>query len=472
MKKFPVLLALFSIAVAVAEERPLNLLIIQTDEHHFGTLGCYGGTIVGTPNTDRIANEGAMCTSFYATTPVCSPSRAALVSGLFPQKTPVVTNNIPLDDNIVTFAEVLRRNGYATGFAGKWHLDGSKKPQWAPERKFGFDDNRFMFNRGHWKKFAITEDGPQIAARDKNNKPSYNVDGADETSFSTDWLCDRAADFINQHADEPFCYFVSLPDPHGPNTVRAPYDTMFDDIEVPIPASLKRTAAQIPAWGKPSGVTEKQIRKLMGNYYGMVRCIDDNVGKLLAVLEARGILDQTVIVFTSDHGDLCGEHGRLNKGVPYEGSARIPFLIRCPSEIPAGTVVKEALSCVDFFPTAMALLNQPSDVKVDGRNAAPLLKGQSVDWDDVTVIRSTPGKNAWLAAVTAQYKLVLCADGEPWLIDVKNDPNELTNLIASPEHQARIRRLAQHLQSYGTQHQDDHAQRPSVQAWLEELTTE
>ena len=133
--------------------KPLNLLVIQTDEHHFKTLGCYGNRIVQTPNIDWIARSGAIATSFYATSPVCSPSRAALVSGRYPQNTPVVTNNVPLDDSIITFAEILRRKGYSTGYAGKWHLDGSEKPQWGPKRKFGFEDNRFMFNRGHWKKF-------------------------------------------------------------------------------------------------------------------------------------------------------------------------------------------------------------------------------------------------------------------------------------------------------------------------------
>ena len=108
-----------------AAEKPYNLLIIQTDEHHYGTLGCYGGRIVETPYIDSLAKRGVLCTSFYATTPVCSQSRAALVSGLYPQKTPVVTNNIPLHDSVITFAELLRRRGYATGFAGKWHLDGS-----------------------------------------------------------------------------------------------------------------------------------------------------------------------------------------------------------------------------------------------------------------------------------------------------------------------------------------------------------
>ena len=143
--------------------------MIQTDEHHFKTLGCYGNRIVQTPNIDWIARSGAIATSFYATSPVCSPSRAALVSGRYPQNTPVVTNNVPLDDSIITFAEILRRKGYSTGYAGKWHLDGSEKPQWGPKRKFGFEDNRFMFNRGHWKKFEDTASGPRVGSSKKES---------------------------------------------------------------------------------------------------------------------------------------------------------------------------------------------------------------------------------------------------------------------------------------------------------------
>ena len=166
---------------------------------------------------------------------------------------------------------------------------------------------------------------------------------------------------------------VSLPDPHGPNTVRAPYDTMYNDVKVPIPVSLNRRPDQIPAWGKSAGVTAAQIRKLMLNYYGMVRCIDDNVGKILKTLRDENLIDNTLIVFTADHGDLCGEHGRLNKGVPYEGSAKIPFLLYCPGQVNGGTVVNEALSNVDFLPTAMSLLNIDHKGAVDGRDALSLI---------------------------------------------------------------------------------------------------
>jgi arylsulfatase A-like enzyme len=462
-----ILFGLTSPPVAAADQT-LNLVVIQTDEHHFSTLGCYGGTIVGTPHIDSIAAEGARCTSFYATTPVCSPSRAALMSGLYPQKTPVVTNNIPLDDSIVTFAELLRRNGYATGFAGKWHLDGAGKPQWAPARHFGFEDNRFMFNRGHWKKMENTPDGPRVGSRNARGRPDYDLNGADETTFTTDWLCDRAIDFIDAHADEPFCYMVSIPDPHGPNTVRPPYDTMYDDVRVPIPVTLNRTPEQIPGWGRPAGVTPAQLRRLMRQYYGMVKCIDDNVGQILEALRGHHLLDRTVVVFTSDHGDLCGEHGRLNKGVPYEGSARIPFVIRCPGRIAPGTIVEEALTCVDFLPTIMSLLEVPCDLVVDGRDASPLFTGKDVAWDDVAFVRSTPGA-PWLSVLTSRYKLVYSTNDQPWLIDLREDPNELTNLIGKPEHTELVRRLTERLLAYGETHDDEYVEHPRMRAWIDQV---
>ena len=457
-----------------AADAPMNLLIISTDEHHFSTLGCYGGTSVKTPNIDWIAENGAICTSFYATTPVCSPSRASLVSGLYPQKTPVTTNNIPLDDSVMTFAEILRKKGYATGYAGKWHLDGNGKPQWSPKRKFGFEDNRYMFNRGHWKKFEITADGPRVAARDKKGNPNYNVDDADEKSFATDWLCDRAMDFIDQNADRPFCYMISLPDPHGPNTVRAPYDTMYENAAVPIPVSLVRKPEQIPAWGKPAGVKPAQLQKLMRNYYGMVKCIDDNVGQILDDLRERKILDRTIIVFTSDHGDLCGEHGRLNKGVPYEGSARIPFLIHCPRKIKGNTVVNSALGTVDFLPTVLSLMDTPVPHAVDGRNASALFThSQKTEWEDIAFVRSTsqPGKasSGWISAITARFKLVYSSNEEPWLIDLKADPNELTNLFGQPAHKEKARWMTERLVAYGKAHDDPYVEIPRVRSWIDQV---
>lgn len=440
---------------ATKPDRPPNLLIIQTDEHNFRTLGCYGGKIVKTPNIDRLAAQGVRCTSFYATTPVCSPSRGCLVSGRYPQNTPVVTNNIPLGDDIVTFAEILRRQGFATGFAGKWHLDGNGKPQWAPSRKFGFEDNRFMFNRGHWKKLVDTAKGPAVGARAAGGRRTYALAGADNKTYTTDWLCDKAIEFIDKNKARPFCYMLSLPDPHGPNTVRQPYAQMYADVEVPIPASLRKTKAQTPKWAKTArGLTPKRLRKLMPPYYGMVKCIDDNVGRILQALEKNQLLDNTIVVFTSDHGDLCGEHCRLNKGVPYEGSAKIPFLLRYPRRIPGGTVVNQALSCVDFLPTVLALMGVETAGKEQGRDASALLAGQVVEnWDDVAFIRGTPGAK-WLCAVTDDYKLIYSDVDSPWLFDLSKDPDELTNQFANRDYREIVRRLTRGLRSYCDTHGD------------------
>ena len=465
-----VLTAAMAILMAngAAAERPgPNLLIVHTDEHHFNTMGCYGGRIVETPNVDWLASNGAFCTSFYATTPVCSPSRAAFVSGRYPHHTPVVTNNIPLDDGIVTFADILARQGYATGYAGKWHLDGAGKPQWEPQRKFGFADNRFMFNRGHWKKMEDTPAGPRVAARDNKGQPGYAVADADKHSFTTDWLANKAVDFIKLNKDKQFCYMVSLPDPHGPNTVRAPYDTMYDDVDVPIPATFHKTAEQTPKWGaKDKKLTEANLRKIMPQYYGMVKCIDDNLGRLLDTLRQDGLIDNTIVVFTADHGDLCGQHGRLNKGVPYEGSAKIPLVVYYPKKIKPGTVIDQALSCVDFLPTVLALMDVETAGREQGRDASGLFVGEdTADWHDVAFIRGTSrdvNKSGWVAVVTDDYKLVYSPHDRPWLFDLKKDPDELTNLFSRTEYQDVVKRLTGELIDYCKQYGDPAGEDPKM----------
>ena len=447
---------------ALALAKPYNVLVIQTDEHHFKTLGCYGGRIVETPNIDWIAKNGAIAMSFYATTPVCSPSRGALISGRYPQNTLVTNNNIPLGDHVVTFAEVLRRKSYKTGYAGKWHLDGLGKPQWAPSRKFGFDANRYMFNRGHWKKFEITRDGPRVAAI-KRGKPYYGVENADSESFSTDWLANRTIDFINANKTKPFCYMVNFPDPHGPNTVRKPYNTMYKNVKVPIPVSVNKSRAQTPRWGAASPrITADTVRMLMPNYYGMVKCLDDNIGRILDAVRKNGQIDHTIIVFTADHGDLCGEHGRLNKGVPYEGSARVPFLFYYPGEIPPGTVVNQALSCVDFVPTLFALTGDTLPEGVEGRDASALFRGAKTKWEDIAFIRSTSTGKPWLAAVTDRYKLVYSALGDPWLYDLQKDTDELNNAFNEPNSKKVVQQLTVKLAAYTKRHNDPYADNQQI----------
>jgi uncharacterized sulfatase len=434
-----------------------NVIVIMTDEHNFRTLGCYretmekrqaymwGPSVVETPNIDWIAKNGALCTSFYATTPVCSPSRASFITGLYPQATPVIKNDIRLADDVVTFASILKSKGYATGYAGKWHLDGTGKPQWQPKRNFGFEDNRYMFNRGHWKNLEITKDGPRVGAK-KNGKPSYSVDGADETTFTTDFLIDRTIEFVETNKAKPFCYMVSIPDPHGPDTVRAPYDTMYDDLAFEKPTTYDVDDRAIPVWGAPA----KNSKFGQSKYYGMVKCIDDNVGRLIEKLKQEKLLENTTIVFTSDHGDLRGEHHRQNKGVPWEGSARVPFLVYHPGKIVGGTVIDEALTSVDFAPTLMKMFGVETDQNFHGRDFSCLLKNTDetdFDWDDIAFSRGT-GDSTWIMAVTDRYKLVISASSKPWMFDLQRDPDEMINMLDNPAYRETASQLGKAMKNY------------------------
>ena len=367
---------------------------------------------VETPHIDSLAREeGALCTKFYAATPVCSPSRSSWVSGQYPQNTPVTNNNNHLSDEVVTFGHQLQKAGYATGYAGKWHLDGSGKPQWAPQRSFGFDDNRYMFNRGHWKQFELGEEGPRIKARDGKGNPSYNVKGADEESFATDWLTDRTIEFIDEHHEERFAYMLSIPDPHGPDTVRAPYDTMFDDSLVEKPRTYDRDPRTSPSWAMPSKTMQLQDGPVPRNDEMHRRQRREN--HFRAQGEERSI-DRTIVIFTADHGDMRGEHGRQNKGIPLEASGKIPFVMRWPGRNQGRIEVRpghehDRFHADDSSPHG----SQNASGKEEGRNLAPICyaKGE-FSGEDITFMRSTT-KNAaddnsgWIAAVTPRYKLIL-----------------------------------------------------------------
>lgn len=461
-------------AKEVLKERT-NVLIIMTDEHNLRTLGCYRqlmsadqaqvwgeGVIVETPHLDYLAANGILSLSSYAACPISGPTRSCFQTGLYAHQTGVPTNDLAMKKEVETFAEVLANNGYSTGYMGKWHLSGEGRPQWAPEEKFGWQDNRYMFNRGHWKKLSSTANGAQVGALTAKGNPSYEVDNADEKSFTTDFLCDRAIEFMEANKQNPFCCMISIPDPHGPNTVRKPYDTMFSHLTFKTPYTYTERGDHADAsWEKPEGGFSSKEMQL---YFGMVKCIDDNIGKLIEYLKTNGLFDNTLIVFTSDHGDLCGEHHRHNKSVPYEMSAKVPFIMHHPILIPQSRVDKTTFSSVDFKPTLLGLLDIKAKKASAGQDVSPYLLGKNrKKSEEITFIRSGTTLNAfteqaetvkrtyWVAAVTPRYKLI-CTTGDTeatWLIDLEKDPNELKNLYNDAAHSKMVKQLAKALLKYG-----------------------
>jgi arylsulfatase A-like enzyme len=182
------------------------------------------------------------------------------------------------------------------------------------------------------------------------------------------------------------------------------------------------------------------------------------------VLEKYDLFDNTIVVFTADHGDLCGEHGRLNKGVPYEGSAKIPMVIHYPRRVKAGRVVSPALSCVDFAPTILSLMEATTDQKFHGRDAHGFLTGNPPDdWHDVAFMRGT---HNWLCAVTGRYKLVCSLNDEPWLFDLKNDPDELQNVYKDPTHRQVAELLRRELKQYTVTFADPRGEEATIKTQL------
>jgi arylsulfatase A-like enzyme len=478
-------LSAFGASAVSKVRKPYNVLIIHTDEHNFRTLGCYrralpekealmwGSPAVETPHIDSIADRGLTADAFYCASPICGPSRATFISGLYPMQTGVIENDVRIHQDIETFAAALQRAGYATGYVGKWHLDGlqdeiirhmaekSGKPAknmyaapeyyngWVPpERGMGFADNRFMFDCWHGKKITSNPGGG-------NPEMFHPLEIGDEKTFMTDWLADRTNEFIEQHKDEPFCCMVSIPDPHGPDYVREPYLSMYRDSPFEVPYTGRKDPATAPAWAR---MTDPKPQDKDDAYFGMVKCIDDNVGKMLKKIDELGLTDRTMVLFTSDHGDMRGEHGRQNKGIPYEASARIPFVIAAPGLIPAGVRTDGALNTVDFKPTLLSLLGISAQKPSAGRDASAVFRGEPVsrDWNKLIFSRSPAVRegSGWLMVTDGRYKLIASPLEPLWLIDLKKDPAELVNRAGDPELEPLRTRMAKALLEYAEKYND------------------
>lgn len=491
-------LSAFGASAVSKVRKPYNVLIIHTDEHNFRTLGCYrqvlpekealmwGKPVVETPHIDSIADRGLTADAYYCASPICGPSRASFVSGLYPMDTGVIENDVQIHQDIETFATALQRAGYATGYVGKWHLDGLQdeiirymeektgKPArnmyaapeyytgWVPpERGLGFTDNRFMFDCWHGKKIVSDPNGG-------NPEMFYPTEIGDEKTFMTDWLSDRTVEFIEQHKNEPFCCMVSIPDPHGPDFVREPYLGMYKDAPFEEPYTGKKDPKTAPTWAR---VTGSKPGDKDDAYFGMVKCIDDNVGKMLKKLDELGLTDRTLVLFTSDHGDMRGEHGRQNKGIPYEASARIPFVVAAPGLIPAGIRTDVALNTIDFKPTLLSLLGVSAEKPSEGRDASAVLRGGPVskDWKNLIFSRSPAVRKgtAWLMATDGRYKLIASPVEPIWLIDLKKDPGELVNRAGDPELAPVRARMAQELLKYAEEFNDPNLPLGNMRASLE-----
>ncbi len=429
-------------AAASAPRRP-NILFVFADQLRSFELGCYGNERIRTPNIDRLAREGVRFTNALSTFPVCSPFRAMLMTGLYPMANGMTVNDHRLKPGVPSFARALTSAGYHTGYIGKWHLDGHGRENFTPpERRLGFD---------FWMALECTHQYfKSLYYAGNSDQPRYweGYDAVDQTRAACRYIRDRAK-------QGPFALFMSWGPPHNPYVAPDEYMKRFDPAKMQLRPNVgdrrvfeflaANTKTKLPparekarANARRQWSDENHIRKAYAGYYAATECLDDMIGELRTTLAEAGVLDDTIFVFTSDHGDMLGSHGLADKTVPFEEAISIPFIIRYPRRIREGRTTDVLLAPIDMMPTILGLAGAPCP-RVDGMDLSGAAEGKGVrERDALLLMQLTPAGNSWVLAGTEPWRgvrtkthtYVRFADGRPWaLYENQKDPFQTNNLI-------------------------------------------
>ncbi len=400
-------------AFAAEPAKKPNLVFVFADQLRFCSLGCMGNEQVHTPHTDKLAAQGVTFANTYSGFPLCSPYRAMLLTGRYGHTTGVVSNNIRLPFSEITTAKVLKQQGYATGYVGKWHLDGDGKAGTIEQRSQGFD---------HWH---IETGGYNKKTRTGEPLPDAHTD--------------EAIKYIKDHKDKPFVLFLSWLPPHTPRVAPPKYEKMYDPSKIKLRPNVE---------GDMAGATAK--------YYAMITALDDNISRLTAAIKEAGIEDNTIVVYTSDHGDMIGSHNQQAKQRPWEESCHVPFIMRYPGRIKAGIKTDVLMNSVDIMPTLLGLMGAPIPKGVQGvdLSAFPLGKGgkepESVFLQDIMPCGQAvqTGITEWRGVRTKRYTYARHRDKGWVLYDNQVDPYQKNNLIDKPEAKDIQAKLEEELQGW------------------------
>ncbi len=455
-------------------ERP-NIIYIMTDDHAAHAISAYGSRVNQTPNIDRLAREGALLTNVFATNSICTPSRAAILTGQYSHINGVTMFN-RFDSSRMTVARLLQQGGYYTGMIGKWHLGSDP---------VGFDRWDILPGQGVYKNpvFYTATDEKTYAGR-----------------YVTDVITDLAFDFLEHRPrDKPFFLMMHHKAPHRPwepddehaahfaaqripepvtfwdayetrtdalheNQQRVVADLTNRDLKLKPPADLK--GPDLAKWLsiKPDAVTTVldgrtvtltgealgrwKYQRYMQDYLATVQSVDDSVGRVLAYLDKAGLSKNTVVVYTSDQGFFLGDHGLFDKRFMYEESIRMPFLVRWPAGIKPGTKGQAMGLNIDFAPTFLEMAGLPIPAEIQGRSLLPVLRGAvPKDWRTSMYYRyyHDPGDHntrAHYGVRTRTHKLIYFWTKDQWeLFDLVNDPYELHNLYGEPGQGALVESL-------------------------------
>lgn len=451
-----ILLLFIWIGCKPADERP-NIVFILVDDMRWDDYAAGGHNYIQTPNIDKLASEGASFKNAFCTTPLCSPSRANFLTGQYAH-TNGITDNLARNEQshqLETFPKTLHEAGYETAFIGKWHMgnDDSKRPGW-----------------DFW--VAMKGQGEAI-------DPPLNVNGeqVQAQGYVTDIFTDYATSFINEERSQPFVLYLSHKALH-PNVLQRDDGSTVDIGEGSFVAAerhqgvyanevftrranhaviptdkpaLMRAIDGVAPLSEATATRESSIQQRAEMLLG----VDESLGQIMAALQATGQLDNTVIVFTSDHGYWYGEHCLdEERRLAYEEAIRIPLLIRYPQMISAGSSIEPLVQSIDLAPTLLAFAGLTPGQHIEGRSLLPLFSGEATDWRSSVFIEYYTDtvfprvyKMGYKAVRNHQYKYIQYTDleGMDELYDLEKDPFELHNVIADENYRAVLRTLSTEL---------------------------
>lgn len=482
----------------MSTQRP-NILFIMTDDHASQAMGCYGSNVNCTPNMDKIAEEGMLFQHCYVSNSICTPSRAAILTGTHNHVNGVTTLSTHLDNRMPNVAKHLRSGGYQTAIIGKWHL-GQGPEHWPA----GFDFWSVLPGQGIYHDPVFYEMGEKIV----------------EPGYVTDVTTDKCIDWLeNRHSDKPFFLMCHHKAPHRPwdpkpehrslykdpipvpetfdddysnraeaaeaANMRIAKHLSYDDLDlvqlaeaegpdlgmgnnnkgIPFPEDLEgfelrcRNTGEVFTFASREELKWFKYQRYMRKYLQCVHSVDENVGRMLNYLDEKGQRENTVVVYTSDQGFYLGEHGWFDKRFIYEESFKMPFIVRYPAGIKAGSQCDAMVSNVDFAQTFLDLAGLPQPNYMQGRSMRPLLQGEvPEDWTDLAYHRYWMNQDdihnayAHYGIRTHEYKLIYWYNddcGEPganpgtgtpeWeLFDLKKDPREMRNVFSDPAYKGVV----------------------------------
>ena len=457
-----------------------NILVIYTDQQRYDTLGINGNPLIRTPNLDRFGRQGVNFHNAHVSCPLCVPSRVGFFTGRHTHATRSYHNVIPLGDGERDFVALLRDRGYTTALIGKDHCFGRGRDRTTFDYLSRAGHTCFLPPRNRRER-EINE----IHGGDAMWKPYLRHDIQPDEDVSGK-LCLEACDYIGVKHDrefgQPFFLWLSLPEPHAPHMAPEPYVRLYDGVDIPPPVERegemddKPARQRIAARSKYYDVVHRPevLRMVRQVYWASCTYIDDYVGRVLKALDEAGIADETIVVFTSDHGDHLGDHHLLRKGITlYDCLTKVPLIVRAPGVRPAET--RALVSNLDVMPTVLDLAGVAPDRPHHGRSFRGLLEGRTDVHRDALLLEYgypgaplreedlTAGQLAELTSETSfgerkelnagrskavrtdRWKLVVTPGDVDELYDLQNDPHELTNLAGRPEHAALRARLARRI---------------------------